>query len=42
MADYEPVHSQDYCKKRSKEVQYSLQSLDKDWHGVFYPHLHGV
>lgn len=38
---YEPVNSQDW-KQKSKEGEYSLKSLDKDWHGVFLPHLHGV
>jgi len=42
MADYEPVNSQDWGRKKSKEGEYSLKSLDKDWHGVFMPHLHGV
>jgi len=42
MADYEPVNSQDWGQKKSKEGEYSLKNLDKDWHGVFMPHLHGV
>jgi len=41
MAEYEPVNSQDYSRQKSKDV-YSLTNLDKDWHGVFLPHLHGV
>jgi len=41
MADYEPVNSHDYQRTKLRD-EYSLATLDKDWHGVFLPHLHGV
>jgi len=45
MADkYEPVNLQDWRQtaQRVEYKDYSLQSLDTDWHGIFLPHLHGI